>query len=126
MPDNNPILEYQKQAINTMSRGELLVKLFEAAIKNIKFASILMTQKDYEQAEIYINKAERIFNHLCSILDRNYSISLELYRIYRFLNQELIRAKIKRDATILDNIMPLVQELHSTWVEANKLTHIQR
>ena len=126
MPDSNSILQYQQQAFNTMSKAELLIKLFEAAIRNIKHASILLDQKDYENAETYINKAEQIFNYLCSILDRKYAISLDLYQIYRFLNQELIRANIKHDATILENILPLVRSLHDTWVQANKLDHMQR
>ncbi|MDD2568446.1 MAG: flagellar export chaperone FliS [Clostridia bacterium] len=126
MPENNSVLQYQKQAVSTMSKGELLLKLFDVALKNIKYASILLKEKDYEKAEIYINKSSRIFNHLCLILDRKYSISLELYQIYRFLNQEIIRANINRDAEILDKILPLVQELHDTWAEADKLSHMQK
>ena len=125
MPDKNSILQYQKQAITTMSRGELLVQLFEAALKNIRYASILFKKEDYQTAEIYIDKSTNIFNYLCTILDRKYDISIELYQIYRFINQEIIRANVKRDASILDSIVPLVQTLHETWVEANKLSHIQ-
>ena len=126
MPAYNVAQQYQEQAVNTMSRGELLVKLFEAVLKNIKYASILLKQENYEQAEIYLNKSGRIFNYLCQSLDRKYSISADLNNIYRFLNQELIRANIRRDAEILDKILPLVQDLHDTWVQADKLSHMQR
>ena len=43
----NPIMQYQEQAINTMSKGELLIKLYDEILKNINYASILLKQKDY-------------------------------------------------------------------------------
>ncbi len=125
MSENRSILEYQRQSINTMSKGELLVRLFDEALKNIKYASILMKEKNDAAAKACTEKCIRIFNYLCVILDRNYEISGELYKIYSFLNEEIIKASVKRDASVLDGIIPLIQELHDTWSQANKLTHMQ-
>ncbi len=123
---NNPIMQYQEQAINTMSKGELLIKLYDEALKNINYASILLKQEDYPRAEEYCDKSKNIFNYLSSILDRQYSISADLYKIYFFLNSELIRAQVKRDYTVLDPLIPLVENLRETWVEAEKLCHMNK
>lgn len=123
---NNPIMQYQEQAINTMSKGELLIKLYDEALKNINYASILLKQEDYPRAEEYCDKSKNIFNYLSSILDRQYSVSSDLYKIYYFLNSEIIRAQVKRDHTVLDPLIPLVENLRETWVEAEKLCHMKK
>lgn len=123
---NNPIMQYQEQAINTMSKGELLIKLYDEALKNIKFASILLNKQDYVNAEKCCDKSKNIFSYLSSILDMQYGVSADLRKIYYFLNQEIIRANVKRDGAVLDAILPLVEELRSTWVEAEKLSHMNK
>jgi flagellar protein FliS len=123
---NNPIMQYQEQAINTMSKGELLIKLYDEALKNIKFASILLNKQDYVNSEKCCDKCKNIFTYLSSILDMQYNVSTDLRKIYYFLNEEIIRANVKRDASILDNILPLVEDLRSTWVEAEKLSHMNK
>ena len=120
----NPIMQYQEQAINTMSKGELLIKLYDEVLKNINYASILLKQEDYPMAEQYCDKSKKIFNYLSSVLDRQYSVSADLYKIYYFMNSEIIRAQVKRDHTVLDALIPLVEDMRATWAEAEKLCHM--
>jgi len=120
----NPIMQYQEQAINTMSKGELLIKLYDEVLKNINYASILLKQEDYPMAEQYCDKSKNIFNYLSSVLDRQYSVSADLYKIYYFMNSEIIRAQVKRDHTVLDALIPLVEDMRATWAEAEKLCHM--
>jgi flagellar protein FliS len=87
----NPIMQYQEQAINTMSKGELLIKLYDEVLKNINYASILLKQKDYPMSEQYCDKSKSIFNYLSSILDRKYPISADLYKIYFFIFEHINR-----------------------------------
>lgn len=122
----NPIMQYQEQAINTMSKGELLIKLYDEVLKNINYASILFKQEDYPMAEQYCDKSKSIFNYLSSILDRQYPVSADLYQIYFFMNSEIIRAQVKRDHTVLDALLPLVEDMRATWVEAEKLCHMNK
>ncbi|HEX3037505.1 MAG TPA: flagellar export chaperone FliS [Oscillospiraceae bacterium] len=122
----NPIMQYQEQAINTMSKGELLIKLYDEVLKNINYASILFKQKDYPMAEQYCDKSKSIFNYLSSILDRQYPVSADLYKIYFFMNSEIIRAQVKRDHTILDALLPLVEDMRATWAKAEKLCHMNK
>lgn len=123
---SNPFIQYQKQSINTMSSGELVIKLFEEAYKNLLRASMLYKEEKPEEANIFTQKAKNIFNHLISILDFNVEISKNLYQLYTFFNQQIIAAEIKRKAEPIDEILPLIQDLKSTWTQAEKLVHMKK
>lgn len=122
----NQILHYKEQAISTMSKGEQLVALYEEALKNLHYGSRMMKEGDYATSAKCTQKSKRIFQYLSSILDRRYEVSEQLYPLYSFFNQEIIRAEIKHDAAPLDGIIPLVEELTNTWAEAEKRCHMHK
>lgn len=47
------IMKYQEQAINTMSRGELIIRLYDELIKNLKYASIFLKKEYGGGTEMY-------------------------------------------------------------------------
>jgi flagellar protein FliS len=123
---NNPIMQYKEQSINTMSKGEQLITLLNEALKNLHYGSMMLKDKNYATAEKCTGKCKNIINYLSSVLDRQYDISSELYELYYFINQQIIKAEIKRDGTILDELVPLVEQMRDTWEEAEKLSHMKK
>jgi len=123
---NNPIMQYKEQAINTMSKGEQLITLLNETLKNLHYGSMMLKDKNYATAEKCTGKCKNIINYLSSVLDRQYDISTELYELYYFINQQIIKAEIKRDGTILDELVPLVEQMRDTWEEAEKLSHMKK
>jgi flagellar protein FliS len=124
--NNNLIMQYQEQSILTMSRGELLVKLYDELLKNLRYASILFGQKKAEAAKGHSNRAKNIINYLYAILDDKYDISKNLKQIYSHLLAQIIKANVSEDAASLDEIIPTVQDLRAAWVEAEKKTRAQK
>jgi flagellar biosynthetic protein FliS len=122
---NNPIMQYKEQAVNTMTNGEQLVLLFDEVLKNLHYGSIMLKEQNYATAQKCTEKCKDIFRYLSSILDRTYSISKDLYDLYYFANQQIIKAEVKRDGAILDELAPLVKEMRETWAEAERLSHIK-
>jgi flagellar protein FliS len=123
---NNAIMQYKQQAVSTMSKGEQLVLLFDEALKNLHYGSVMLKKEDYATAEKCTEKCKRIFTYLSSILDRKYPISEDLYQLYYFANQQIIRASVRREAALLDELVPLVQEMRETWAQAEKLIHMKK
>lgn len=117
--------QYKTQTINSMTNGELLILLFDEVIKNLKIACMMLQEQNYETSEKCTQKSKDIINYLINILDRQYPISQELYQLYAFFNQKIISAEIKQDPKILEEIIPLIEDLRQTWTEANRLTHIK-
>lgn len=123
---NNQISQYKQQAVNMMSKGEQLVLLFNEALKNLRYGSMMLTEKNYPTANKCMRKCKKIFSYLSSVLNYQYSISNDLYQLYYFVNQEIIRAEIRRDPAVLDSIIPLVENMRDTWEKAEKLNHMNK
>ena len=122
----NAFEQYKKASINTMTRGELLILLFDEAIKKMNLSKILMENNDYDNANINLQKCRKIFNHLIVTLDDKYALSNDLREMYMFFNKELILASSKKSVQNIDNILPLVKDLRDTWVEAEKIARTSR
>jgi flagellar protein FliS len=113
--------QYKKTSVNTMTKGELLVLLYDEAIKKINLSKILMENNDIKNANINLEKCRKIFNYLIATLDDNYELSKDLRDMYMFFNKELIMASSKKSVQNIDNILPLVKDLRNTWAEADKI-----
>ena len=122
----DPYKNYKNMSINTMTKGEQLVLLFDKAVQRMVAAVALLEEKKVNEAEIIISKTVDIFNYLMVCLDQGYEVSSDLMRIYAFINGELLKVKIKRDKSYIEGILPIVKELRDTWAEAEKLARINK
>lgn len=122
----DPIMQYKQQSINTMSKGEQLITLLNEALKNLHYGSMMLKDKNYATAQKCTEKSKKIFSYLSSVLDWNYEVTNDLYQLYYFFNQQIIKAEVKRDAAVLDELVPLVEKMRDTWEEAEKLSHMNK
>ena len=44
-----------------------------------------------------------------------------LMRVYEFINNQLLQANIKKDISIMDEVLPLIEDVRNTWEEAYKI-----
>jgi len=117
----NKFEQYKLNSIGTMTKGELLLTLYDEAIKKLTHAKILMENKDFNIARVNLKKCRDIFNHLLYTLNNDYDIAKELGDLYRFFNSELIKAEVQNSVEMIDGILPLVKELRDTWEKADKI-----
>lgn len=113
--------QYKEQSINTMTKGEQLVLLFDEVVKNLKKSEIAIESKNYELLDVSIQKATDIVRYLISILDRSIPISNELYRMYDFFLYEFNRIKAGRNAEVIEEVKELVIEMRDAFREADKI-----
>ena len=113
--------QYKEQSINTMTKGEQLVLLFDEVVKNFKKSEIAIETKNYELLDVSIQKATDIVRYLISILDRSIPISNELYRMYDFFLYEFNRIKAGRNADVIEEVKELVIEMRDAFREADKI-----
>ena len=92
MQYQNGYQQYKEQSVNTMTQGEMLICLYDGAIKSLTKAKIYGNNKDSEKFVDEINHVREIVNYLDRILDRSYPISHALAKLYDFFNFELARA----------------------------------
>ncbi|KPU26887.1 flagellar biosynthesis protein FliS [Caloranaerobacter sp. TR13] len=121
MAIKNPYAQYQQNSIMTATPEELTLMLYNGAIKFIKQGKIFIEQNDIQNAHNSIIRAQDIISELNITLNMDYEISKNLRSLYTFILDKLMEANIKKDSKILEEILPIVEDLRDTWKEAMKL-----
>jgi flagellar protein FliS len=111
----NPYEKYQQQMVTTMTRGDMLLKLYDETLKQIDLARAAIQAGSIPEMGKAIDKAERIIRYLRSCLDLRISIAEQLSRLYDFFNTQLVMANVKKDVQPLDDIQPLIRELRDAY-----------
>lgn len=116
----NPYQQYQQQSVMTATPGELTLMLYNGCIRFLKQAEQAIDQKNVQDANTNIIKAQKILTELMSTLDMDYDISKGLMPIYRFMYEQLVQANIKKDTKIINDVVDLVTGFRDTWAQAVK------
>ena len=116
----NPYQQYQRQSVMTMTQGEMLTKLYDEVIKQMSGAKICLTEKDLSGVNNALQKAQRILFYLKSTLDFKYEISGNLDALYDFFIERTVQANLKKDAAMRDEIIPMIEDLRDTFVQADR------
>ena len=116
----NPYQQYQRQSVMTMTQGEMLTKLYDEVIKQMSGAKICLTEKDLSGVNNALQKAQRIVFSLKSTLDFKYEISGNLDALDDFFIERTVQANLKKDAAMLDEIIPMIEDLRDTFVQADR------
>lgn len=117
---NNGYQQYKQQSVSTMTKGEMLLLLYDECLKRLKVAEVTLDKGDFVNFEAAITRTEDIIRYLSAILNRNYDISRELYRMYDYFLFELGRVKAGRNKEIIAELKKHISELRDAFKEADK------
>ena len=111
------ISTYQNAAVNTQSKGRLIVLLYDGAIKFMKLAIKELEAKNYEMKGRHINRAQDIIYELNAVLDMEMGgeIASNLRSLYCFINKRLAEANTKCDPQMVREAINLMEELNKGW-----------
>ncbi len=118
--NQNGYQQYKTQSINTMTKAEMLILLYDELIKRLTRAEIALKNENFTEFDAAVTHCREIIDYLSSTLDRKYAISQELYRMYEYFQYELARLSAGRKTQIIEEIKPLIIELRDTFKEADK------
>ncbi|ANU20991.1 flagellar export chaperone FliS [Planococcus plakortidis] len=117
----NPYQAYQQNSVMTASPEELILMLYNGCLKFIKLAKKAMQDKQFEEKNKNLLKAQAIIQELRSTLNPDIALSKELERLYEYQYSQLVEANMKNDEAILDAVLADVAELRNTWKQAMAL-----
>ncbi len=121
----NTYNKYASQSVMTMTHGEMLTKLYEAIILNMNLAIKGISEKDIPATNVALQKAQKILSYLTVTLDRQYPVANNLAALYDFFNRQLIAANVKKDASMIQEIVPMVEELRDVFIQGDKLSRME-
>ena len=118
---------YKNNSVNFASKEQMLLMLLDGAVKFAKRAKLAIQEKDIKMAHNSITRTQDIFTELKVTLDTSAGEWAEqMFNIYSFINDRLLQANIKKDEAIMDEVIPLIEEVRNIWNEAYKLSVGQR
>lgn len=117
----NPYNAYKQNSVNTASKEKLLIMLVDGAVKYTKIARMAILEKNIEKAHKELTRVQDIFLELMITMDKDSNKFMkDLYNIYEFIKSQLAMANIKKDVKIIDNVLPLIEEIRDMWHEVDK------
>ncbi len=119
---------YKSQQVQTASPEELLILLYEGAIRFLNVAKQSAEQNDLEKFHNNVVKAQRIIQEFMTSLDVKLGgeMAQNLYQLYEYLHHQLLQANIKKDATMLDEVLIHLRDLKATWENAISIAKQER
>lgn len=117
----NPYMnQYQENQIATASPEQILLLLYDGAIRFTRLAIAGIENESYEQKAKGISKTMAIVAEFSNSLDRELGahIADDLDALYDFMIRELTQANLKDDIEKLKNVEKLLIDLRLTWSEA--------
>lgn len=113
---------YKKTSVNTASKEQILLMLYQAAIKNCKKAMEAIDNKQIAAKGEFIGKMQDIVIELNNSLDFEIGgdIAKELSALYDFILFSSTQANIKIDKEPLVGCLNVLNTLYEGWQEAIK------
>lgn len=124
---NNGFNAYKNNSVNFASKEQLLLMLLDGAVKFTKRGRLAIVDKDIQLAHDSLSRVQDIFTELRVTLDTNAGDwARQIFNVYGFINEKLYEANIKKDEKIIDEVLPLIEEVREIWNEAYKISVAQR
>ena len=115
---------YQTQAIMTASPGQLVLLLYDGALRFLSLAHVALeagnndltrfevTNRNLQRAQNIIAELKGTLNH-----DAGGAVAANLDRLYDYFNRRLIQANFKKELAPVVEVEGLLRELRDAWAE---------
>lgn len=117
----NPYEQYKQQGVMTANPIELVVMLYDGCIKQLKLTCIAIHEKNYENTNKCLQKAQAIVVELVSSLDFHYPIAKDLMNIYDFMLRQFIDVNIHQDEECIKKLIDMLSSLRDAWAQVQKM-----
>ena len=127
MAYTNAISSYRETRVKTASQGQLIIMLYDAAVKQLDQGLELLTVNsrgkknpaNIEKISKSILKTQEIITELTVSLDfeQGGEIAKNLFSLYTWFNKELLEANISQDPRRITAVRNQLSELKSAWAQ---------
>ena len=119
----NPYSAYKRQSVQTMTPVEVIIKMYSEIERQLAIAVCAIEDiEDIKKANDSLIKAQELLGALRGSLDMSVPISKNLEELYKFFQQETMKANIKKDATEIKKIIPMIADLRDAFTQISQMT----
>lgn len=123
---HNGYAAYANNKIMTATPAELTLMLYDGAIKFCNIAIAGIEENDVEKVHNNIVKVENIITEFQATLDHKYATAEDFDNVYRYLQQRLLEANVKKDKDILEEVLGHLRTMRDTWKEVMRLAAAEK
>ncbi|MBN2513838.1 MAG: flagellar export chaperone FliS [Sedimentisphaerales bacterium] len=113
----NPAAIYRQNAVTTQTRSQIVVLLYEGAVRFMKQAHTEIHKQNYAAKSICLGRAQEIIFELNASLnmDVGADIAKNLRSLYTFVWTRLNEVNIKNDTVLLERLIRIFEDLAGAW-----------
>jgi len=116
---NSPLQKYQQSQFQT-SPEQLLIMLYDGAIRFVKLGITGIEEANYEKSNTNLCKGQAVLHELIAALNMDYQVAKTLYQVYEYMIHQLIQSNLKKDVRPANEVLSHLQELREAWDTAIK------
>lgn len=110
--------EYRAARIKTARPLDLVVMLYDGALRNLARANSALKQQDIEGANNALLRCQDILQELMVTLNlESGEIARNLHRLYEYMLHRLVEANIHKTPTPVVEVARLLASLREAWVQ---------
>jgi len=115
---------YQQVEVNTCNKLQLVVMLYDGAIRFLGEARTAIQAKNVRAKAVALDRALAIIGELQSTLqlEEGGDIAASLNSLYNYMNESLLLASANMDPKPVDHVIRLLKTLNSAWTEIAQKT----
>jgi len=107
---------YAEATVMTASPEQLIVMLYDGAIRFLRQATVAVAAGQRENARARMRRAEAIIDELNLSLDMDQGdVPARLRSIYLFCKRHLWEAQLRQDTAPIEDVTRLLSELREAW-----------
>ncbi|MDR1932178.1 MAG: flagellar export chaperone FliS [Spirochaetales bacterium] len=117
----NPSSAYKEARIKTAGQGQLIVMLYEEALKQIDTAlqALEDRQKKLDAIHNALTKAQDVITELTVSLDfdKGGEVAKNLFTLYMFFNRQLMEGNVQKDPKPVRIVRNFMAQIRDSWVQ---------
>jgi flagellar protein FliS len=113
--------KYLETAVQTATPAQLLLMLYDGAIRFCRMGIAAIKEKKYDAANENLCKVQDIVREFAITLDRSSPVADGLLRLYDYFIFRLIEANRLKAPEPAEEVLGYLIELKETWMEAARI-----
>lgn len=121
------VQEYQKSAVNGASPLQLVIMLYDGAIRFMEAGKYGIEHQDLELQNKNLQKAQKIVMELmsCIDMDKGGDVAKNLLALYTYILNELVEANVGDRIEPVDRCIRILCNLRESWVEVERMSRME-
>ncbi|MBQ7476989.1 MAG: flagellar export chaperone FliS [Selenomonadaceae bacterium] len=117
---------YKQQQLMNAPPEQLTLMLYNGCLRFIEDGIQAIENNNFEDANVNLQKAQRIISEFRLTLNMDYEIAHQLLPLYNYVYDRLVEGNIKSSVEPVKIAQEIITELRDAWVGAMRKARIER